>query len=74
MNIQKGNDPQPRAGNTSRLLRLPQVLARFPVGRSSWYAGIAAGLYPRPVRIGKRSVAWREEEVTALIGIVERQQ
>jgi predicted DNA-binding transcriptional regulator AlpA len=27
------------------LLRLPQVLERFPVSRSEWYAGIKEGRY-----------------------------
>ncbi len=51
----------------SALLRLPQVLALIPVSRSSWYAGIAEGYYPPPVRIGKRVSAWRYEDIVALI-------
>lgn len=57
-----------------RLLRLPEVLARVAVGRSQWYAMIAAGEAPRPVHLGGRSVAWPEHEVEAWIAarIAER--
>ena len=46
-----------------RLLRLPDVLNRVGLGRSAWYALVAAGLAPRPVRLGLRCVAWPEAEV-----------
>ena len=49
------------------LLRLPQVLARFPVGRSTWYAGVNKGVYPKPVLISRRVVAWPQEFINALI-------
>lgn len=71
--------PQEEAANSSaahsdRLLRLRDVLRRFPVSRSAWYAGIANGLYPKPVRIGRRSVAWRDSDITDLIERVGRPQ
>ena len=49
------------------LLRLPQVLARFPVARSTWYAGVSAGVYPKPVSISTRAVAWTQDSIDALI-------
>ena len=49
------------------LLRLPQVLARFPVARSTWYAGVSSGVYPKPVLISRRVVAWTQESIDALI-------
>lgn len=49
------------------LIRLPQVLARFPISRASWYAGVKAGKYPQPVKLGERASAWRSSEVEALI-------
>jgi len=48
-------------------LRLPQVLAVFPVSRSTWWAGVKAGRYPQPVKLGERCTAWRAEEIRALI-------
>lgn len=49
------------------LLRLPQVLARFPVARSTWYAGIRTGIYPKPILISRRAVAWTQESIDRLI-------
>lgn len=52
---------------SDRLLRLPDVLAKFPVGRSTWYAGMRAGRYPKPVRISQRAVGWSSKSIDALI-------
>lgn len=48
-------------------LRLPDVLKLIPIGKSSWWEGIKIGLYPKPIRIGKRTTAWRVEDISALI-------
>lgn len=48
-------------------LRLPQVLKLFPVGKSTWWAGIRSGRFPKPVKLGERCTAWRAEDVRALI-------
>jgi prophage regulatory protein len=52
---------------TEAMLRLPQVLALFPVSRASWYAGVKDRRYPAPVKLGSRSVAWRRSDVERLI-------
>ncbi|PZP93738.1 MAG: DNA-binding protein [Variovorax paradoxus] len=49
------------------LLRLHEVLTRVPVSRAAFYSGMQTGLYPRPVRIGKRTVAWRESDIDSCI-------
>ena len=38
-------------------VRLPQILAVFPVGRSTWWKGVAEGRYPAAVKLGPRSTA-----------------
>lgn len=48
-------------------LRLPAVLTFIPVARSTWWAGIKAGRYPAPVKLGPRMSAWRAEDVRSLI-------
>jgi len=48
-------------------LRLPAVLTLIPVGRSTWWAGIKSGRYPKPVKLGPRMSAWRAEDVRSLI-------
>jgi predicted DNA-binding transcriptional regulator AlpA len=48
-------------------LRLPQVLQVFPVSRSAWWAGVAAGRYPPGVKLAARTTAWRCEDIRKLI-------
>ena len=48
------------------LLRLPEVLALIPVSKSTWWAGCKSGRFPRPVKIGSRTTAWRGSDITAL--------
>ena len=51
-----------------RLLRLKQVLEIVPVGKSTWWSGVAQGRYPQPVRhLGPRITAWKASEVYSLI-------
>ena len=47
-------------------LRIPTVLKRRGVSRSGLYAHIAARLFPKPVAIGLRAVAYPDYEVDAL--------
>lgn len=54
--------------------RLESVLAIFPVSRAAWYAGIAEGRYPAGIQIGKRSVAWSNASLKALIADVSNQE
>jgi predicted DNA-binding transcriptional regulator AlpA len=44
-------------------LRLPQVLAFIPVGRSTLWAGIKQGKYPRPLKLSERITVWRAEDI-----------
>jgi prophage regulatory protein len=50
------------APSSRKLLNLPTVLARVPVSRARVYQLIAAGEFPRQVKVGARS-AWIESEV-----------
>ena len=50
-----------------RLLRLPQVLELIPVGKSTWWAGVKTGRFPKPLRLGDRCVAWRATDIAALV-------
>jgi prophage regulatory protein len=42
----------------SRILRLPEVKAITGLSRSTIYARIAAGTFPRPVALGIRAIGW----------------
>ena len=46
-----------------QLLRLPEVLKATGLSRSTIYRMIAEGRSPAPVRLGRRAVAWRHEDV-----------
>ena len=54
------------------LLRLPQVLERFPVCKSKWWAGVKLGDYPQPIRLGSRCTMWRAEDIDQLISEVSK--
>lgn len=45
----------------------PPVPAIIPVSKSSWWAGVKAGRYPKPVKIGPHTTAWRIEDIHALV-------
>ena len=53
--------------DNAALLRLPQGLNLIPVSRSAWWAGCKNGRYPKPVKIGPRTTAWRAEDIKALL-------
>lgn len=38
-----------------------------PVSKSTWWAGVKSGRFPKPVRLGPRITAWRVEDIRALI-------
>ena len=58
-------------------LRLPQIIgnaraeppipAVIPVGKSTWWQGVKDGRFPKPVKLGPRTTAWRVEDIRALI-------
>jgi len=48
-------------------LRLSQVLAIYPIGKSTWWAGVKEGRFPKPVKLGPRTTAWRVQDIRALI-------
>ncbi|MDO9105841.1 MAG: AlpA family phage regulatory protein [Methylovulum sp.] len=39
----------------------------LPIGRSTFLKRVKDGLYPAPVRISERTVAWRKSDISALI-------
>ena len=57
-----------------RILRRPKVSDRTGKSRSTIYAEMAEGKFPRPVRIGPRAVGWVESEIDEYVAalIAER--
>jgi prophage regulatory protein len=49
---------------TPVLVRVDDVVARYGLhGHEQLYNLMAAGQFPRPIRLGKRAVAWVEAEL-----------
>ncbi len=46
-----------------RFLRLPEVIARTGLSRSTIYVRLDERRFPRPVSLGGRAVGWIESEV-----------
>ena len=49
-----------------RMMRLKSITKNLVIPRSSLYAQIKDGVFPRPVPIGDRAVAWPQYEVEAI--------
>ena len=45
----------------------PPIPALLPIGRTSFLNGVKSGKYPKPVKLGERTTAWRVEDIKALI-------
>ena len=54
-------------------LRLPQVLAIIPISKSAWWQGCKDGRFPKPVKLGPRTSAWRSSDIAALDGGLNQQ-
>ena len=51
-------------------VRLSSILAPrgpIPVSKSTWWAGVKTGRFPKPVKLGPRITAWRVEDLRTLI-------
>jgi prophage regulatory protein len=46
-----------------RALRLPDVMAKVGLKRSTIYALAKQGLFPSPIKLGSRASAWLENQV-----------
>ena len=52
------------------LVRLTEIVAPngvLPISRSSFLAGVKAGRFPQPVKLGPRTTAWDAAEIRAFI-------
>lgn len=39
----------------------------IPISRSTWWYGVRSGRFPKPVKLGPRTTAWRASDIEALI-------
>ncbi len=47
------------------ILRLPTLVEKVGKSASTIYEEIASGTFPKPIKIGRQSVGWLEDEVEA---------
>lgn len=45
----------------------PPIPAIIPISKSSWWAGVKSGFYPKPIKLGPRITVWRVEDIRALV-------
>lgn len=50
---------------SERILRRPDVETLVGLSRSTLYAMIAEGSFPKPIKLGKRAVGWRAADLDA---------
>ena len=48
-------------------VRLPEILKVFPVSKSTWWARVKDGTYPKPVKLSPRITAWKAQDIHKLI-------
>ena len=64
--LEQSGDELPKTG----FVRLASILAPtgpIPVGRSTWWAGVKSGRFPKPVKLGPRTTAWKVQDIRDLI-------
>ena len=45
----------------------PAIPAVIPVKMTTWWNGVRSGRYPKPVKLGPRTTAWRVQDILDLI-------
>jgi len=51
----------------SSILRLPEVIKRTGLSKSSIYAFMESGVFPQSISLGLRAVGWQDTEVNEWI-------
>jgi prophage regulatory protein len=55
--------PLPEKG----FVRLPSILAVYPISRASWWNGVKSGIYPAAIKLGPGTTVWRAEDIWELL-------
>jgi prophage regulatory protein len=54
-------------------LRLNQIVGNknchpiIPISKSSWWAGVKKGIYPKPIKLSKRTTVWKISDIRKII-------
>lgn len=57
--------------NPAGFMRLKAILAIMPVSKTTWWAGVKSGRFPKPVKISDNITAWRTQDIHDLIQRIE---
>jgi Predicted transcriptional regulator len=49
------------------LLRLSKVLQLIPVSKTTWWAGVRSGRFPKPAKLGPHTTCWYWQDIQPLI-------
>jgi len=50
-----------------RFLRVNEVLEMIPVAKSTFYAKVKQGVFPKPIKFGRKLSMWRESDIRNFI-------
>jgi len=53
--------------SNTKFISIDEVLEKTTFGRSSLYAKVSKGLFPKPVKVGSRKIAWPQFEVDQMM-------
>ena len=53
--------------SNTKFISIDEVLEKTTFGRSSLYAKVSKGLFPKPVKVGSRKIAWPQSEVDQMM-------
>lgn len=45
----------------------PPIPPVIPIGRSTWWAGVKCGRYPKPFKLSDRVTVWKWSDIHALL-------
>jgi predicted DNA-binding transcriptional regulator AlpA len=63
-----------RAPN-ERLLRVKQIIGPggiIPVSKSTWWAGVKTGRFPKPIKVTPGVTVWRQSDIDDLVASLGR--
>ena len=65
--LQSGAAHHNSTTSPSRMLRMPEVMARAGLSRTTIWRRVRAGTFPAPISLGENSVGWPEHLITEWI-------
>jgi predicted DNA-binding transcriptional regulator AlpA len=56
-----------RCMQVEKFLKIEHILEIFPVCKSTWYNGVKANKYPKPLETGTKYSLWKEKDIKDFI-------